>query len=127
MVDVITPREAWIEHDTEILELVDPILKVLSKAETLKNSNSQEPLMFSHKYCFCFRVVKKQIVTIQPAYDVSQISRKVRLDFSDGTTIKEKQSVIRMKLSFTESGLTDKFLTIRPNNQKNRGKAIYAA
>ena len=36
MVDVITPREAWIEHDTEILELVDPILKVLSKAETLK-------------------------------------------------------------------------------------------
>lgn len=75
MVDVITPREAWIEHDTEILELVDPILKVLSKAETLititTNNNSRGPLMFSHKYYFCFRVVKKQIVTIQPAYDVS--------------------------------------------------------
>ena len=24
MVDVITPRKAWIEHDSEILELVDP-------------------------------------------------------------------------------------------------------
>ena len=24
MVDVITPRKDWIEHDSEILELVDP-------------------------------------------------------------------------------------------------------
>ena len=24
MVDVITPREAWIEHDSDILKLVDP-------------------------------------------------------------------------------------------------------
>ena len=24
MIDVITPREAWIEHDSDILKLVDP-------------------------------------------------------------------------------------------------------
>ena len=48
-----------------------PYFKGLVKSWNAKNSNSREPLMFSHKYYFCFRVVKKQIVTIQPAYDVS--------------------------------------------------------
>ena len=43
MIDVITPREAWIEHDSDILKLVDP-----SKGfgRTLKHYNKLLPRAF---------------------------------------------------------------------------------
>ena len=66
MVDVITPREGWITSITPR----DPA-KGLVERWNIKICNYWEPLICSHKYYFSFRVVKEQVVTIYPAYDVA--------------------------------------------------------